>query len=84
MGHMRITRRSDETATKLITNGSIEASGDSLLLAPYHCRGLALTNHQVWVEIICDRHDHLLESIEIVRITHSFGGPGYIDISIRR
>ena len=44
MGHVRITRRCDETATKLITHGSIEAGGDLPLSARLHCRGMFNTH----------------------------------------
>lgn len=33
MGHVCITRGSDEAAPKLVANGSVETSGDLFLLA---------------------------------------------------
>lgn len=39
-----------------------------------------LTDNKVWIKLVRDRHDHLLEGIHVVTITHSLTGPGDIDI----
>lgn len=41
---------------------------------------MPLTDHEIRVEIVRHRHDHLLESVDIVGITHAFGRPWNVDV----
>lgn len=52
----------------------------STRLSAVRC-GKLHTYYQIRVKLLCDWHDHLLERIHVVTITHSLTGPGYVDIS---
>ena len=81
MCHLSITSGCDKAATKLIAFSSVKTSRNCSLLETFGQLYLRrLTNDQVRIEIIGNRHDDMLKGKHIVRIPHALGGPRDVNI----
>ena len=80
--HLSIATRSDETATELISISGIESSSNfKVLVVVRFLPARKLTNDKVWIKLVGNRHHHLLESQQIISISHSLGWPRNVDVS---
>lgn len=83
MGHVSVASRRNRAASKLVPYGCVEASRDcnqSAAILAFSAR--IHTDDQLWSELLSNWHDYTLKRIHIVGVTHAFGRPRHVDISI--